>query len=372
MIKVPFNDLRRIHDPLRKELDSAWKKVVDNSSFILGPEVDKFEDEFAIYNGLKGKENAAGVDSGLSALELSLISLDIGRGDQVITTANTFNATVSAIRFTGAMPILVDIDPQTHLMDIHQIQRKITKKTKAIIPVHLYGQQAKMSDIYNIAVKYDIKIIEDACQAHGSLRYNSPPGSLSNAATFSFYPGKNLGAFGDAGIVISKNQELIEKVKKLRNYGQSKKYYHDGKGFNRRLDGLQAAILRVKLPHLEEWNESRRESAKKLIDRLKDVGDLELPIIEEGNKHTYHLFVIMTNNSSELREYLHERGIETGIHYPVPIHLQPAFKDLGIFNGSFPITERNASRMISLPIFPYMKQDEIDHIVDSIKDFYKK
>lgn len=372
-MKVKFNDLNRLHEEIRDQIDDAIKRVIDNNAYVLGKEVETFEENFANYNLMYGKENAAGVSTGMDALELILRAKDIGYGDEVITQTNTFNATASAIVNTGAKPVLVDID-EYYMADIEEIEKKINKKTKAIMPVHLYGQMAKMSNLVGL-IDLDglnISIIEDACQAHGANQYGEPPGGAGDAAAFSFYPGKNLGAFGDGGIVVSKDTKLIEKIKKFRNYGQTKKYHHDECGRNNRLDGLQAAILDVKLNKLNEWNASRNKSAKKYIESLENINEIKLPKTISGNYHVYHLFVIEAEKRDELISHLEKNEIETGIHYPIPIHLQKAFENLGYKKGDFSNAERGAERIVSLPIFPYMRDDEIEYVCENIREFYKK
>ncbi len=368
-MKIPFNDLSRIHLPIKREINRAIKRVIDNNSFILGHEVESFEDAFAKYNGLSGSENCAGISSGTDALELILRAGDIGKGDEVITVANTFFATGSSIAATGASPVFVDVNPRTHLMDVSQVQSKINAKTVAIIPVHLYGQQADMGALRKVADKFNLALVEDACQAHGSRQNGCHPGTSGDAAAFSFYPGKNLGAFGDAGAVVSKDKALIEKIKHLRNYGQTKKYHHDELGSNRRLDGLQAAILNVKLPHLEDWNASRRASASDLITNLFRKNGILLPETAQGNLHSYHLFVVNVDDRQSFIDYLSKRGIETGIHYPVPLYIQQAFSYLKGKRGEFPVTEKLSEKIVSLPIFSGMEKREVEHIANSVSDF---
>ncbi len=371
-MKIPFNDLTRIHEPIRREIDEALKRTIDNNAFILGKEVNDFERNFASYCGQPGENYAAGISNGLNALTLILHALDIGKGDEVIMPANTFNATAAAIRNAGAVPVLVDCEDRTALIDCSQLESRVNANSRAIMPVHLYGQQADMGAIKTFAGRHQLYVVEDAAQAHGSLQNGSEPGKLSNAAGFSMYPGKNLGAFGDAGAVVSRDPSLIERVKRLRNYGQSKKYHHDTVGFNERLDGIQAAILNVKLPYLNEWNKSREVSALGLVERLSDLEELDIPKTAKGNFHTYHLFVIRTQNRDELAKSLNEKGIDTGVHYPVPIHLQPAFDYLGYKKGQFPVAEDWARRGLSLPLFPFMKESELDCIADSVRDFLRK
>ncbi len=372
-MKIPFNDLTRIHEPLKKELDFVWNRVISNNAFILGEEVARFEKLFSQYCGFSSSENAVGVSNGLDALTLILSSLNIKEGDEVITQANTFNATVAAICSVGARPVLVDVNSDTGLMNISKLEKLINLRTKAIIPVHLYGQQVEIEKIYNyLPSKNEIYIVEDAAQAHGALRNGLHPGQQSTAAAFSMYPGKNLGAFGDAGIVVSKEKELIKKIKILQNYGQIKKNDHEVIGSNKRMDGLQAAILSVKLSKLDEWNLSRKKSAQELSERLEKIDAIELPKKDSKNEHIYHLFVIKTDYRDELRNYLFQNGIETGIHYPVPIHLQKPFLFLEYQKGSFPISEDWSNRGLSLPLFPFMSSSELEYISTFIRSFFKK
>ncbi|MEK6910280.1 MAG: DegT/DnrJ/EryC1/StrS family aminotransferase [Nanoarchaeota archaeon] len=370
-MKIPFNDLSRIHDPIRTELDSAWRRIVDANAYILGIEVEKFEENFAQNHGQIGKQNVAGLSSGTDALELILRAKDIGAGDEVITVSNTFFATASSIFAAGAKPVFVDVDHETDLMDVKQVPAKITPRTKAIMPVHLYGQQADMPALRKIADEYKLVLIEDACQAHGARQNGSLPGYLGDAAAFSFFPGKNLGAFGDAGAVLSKDESLIARIKSLRNYGQTEKYHHDVLGSNKRMDGLQAAVLNVKLPHLVDWNESRATAAFYLSERLKEVPGLVLPKTVEGNTHVKHLYVIQVPDRDRLADYLKSNGIDTGIHYPVPIHMQPAFSYLRLKEGELPVTEGLSKRILSLPIFPSMREEELAFLSDRIKSFQK-
>ncbi len=371
-MNVPFNDLTRIHDPLAQEFRAILDKILRNSGFIGGAEVQNFERVFAQYCMMKGESNAAGVSNGTDGLELVLRAMNISEGDEVITVANTFYATASAIRATGAKPVLVDIDPETKLMDTNSLESRINRATRAIMPVHLYGQQADMEAISQIARKNNLLILEDAAQAHGSLQNGNAPGFFGDAAVFSFYPGKNLGALGDGGAVISPNEILIKEVKRLREYGQTKKYEHDALGFNHRLDSLQAAFLSAKLPHLDNWNEGRRNVADRYIEQLSGLDGLKLPVTAPGNTHTYHLFVVETSKRDELAEFLKGQGIQTGIHYPIPIHEQRAFAYLGEKTGAYPHTERSARQSLSLPIFPHMTDQEIDYVSSNIRTFFQK
>lgn len=370
-MKIPFNDLTRIHEPLMPQIRIVLDRIISENSFISGKDIEKFEDSFAKSHGMYGSQNVAGVSSGTDALELILRARNIGIGDEVITVSNTFYATASSIRTVGAKPVFVDIKPDTLLMDVDQVESRITERTRAIMPVHLYGQQADMQKLNSIARKYNLALVEDACQAHGSRQNGFLPGSIGDAAAFSFYPGKNLGAFGDAGAVLSKDTNLIDRIKMLRNYGSKEKYHHDELGFNKRMDTLQAGVLNVKLPHLESWNNSRRESADYLSRQLLDLTGLTLPLTHPGNIHTNHLYVIQVENRNELGKYLKDNGIDTGIHYPVPIHLQPAFAYLGVKKGELPVTEKAAERIISLPIFPEMRKEELDYIASKVTSFLK-
>ena len=363
-MNIPFVDLKRQFDLIKNEVTTKINEVLRNTHFILGEEVEKFEEEFANYCGVK---YGVGVASGSDALTLSLKVLGIGKEDEVITAPNTFIATVDAISRNGATPVFVDIDPETCNIDVAEIEEKITDKTKAIIPVHLYGQPADMDEIIKIAKKYDLKIIEDACQAHGAEYKGKKVGSLSDVGCFSFYPAKNLGAYGDGGMVVTNNEQIAERIKMLRNYGQSKKYYHDFIGYNSRLDEIQAAVLRVKLRYLDEWNDKRREHAKLYNDLLENVSGIETPTEKEFVKHVYHLYVIRCKNRNELQNYLSSKGVSTGIHYPIPVHLQKAYKHLEYKEGDFPITEKYAKEILSLPMFPELTDEEIEVVVGLIR-----
>ena len=367
-MRINFVDLKKQYKTIKPEVDSAIKKVIDNSAFVLGEELEKFEQEFAKFCGCK---YCVGLDNGSSALELGMRVLGIGSGDEVITPANSFIASSSSISFTGARPVLVDCDPKTYNIDPQKIERAITEKTKAIMPVYLYGQPPEMDTILKIAKKHNLYVVEDACQAHGAKYKNKKTGSIGNIAAFSFYPGKNLGAYGDGGALVTNNKKIAEKVSMMRNYGQKKKYHHVFIAWNRRLDNLQAAILRVKLKYLNKWNKLRREHAyfyNKLLKGARVVTPVEL----DGIEHVYHLYVVRVKNRDKLREFLASRGIATGIHYPIPIHLQQAYKDLGYKKGDFPVTEKYAKEILSLPMFPELKESEIKYIVDSIRDFLGK
>ena len=365
-MKVPFMDLSRMHNPLRTKINNGIKGVIDRGDFILGRKVEEFEKNFSKYCGVK---YAAGVSTGTDAIELALRGLNIGKGNEVITAPNSFIATASAISSAGAKPVFADVQYDSGNIDPDEIKKHITNKTKAIIPVHLFGQPADMDEILDIAGKYDLKVIEDACQAHGATYKEKKVGSLGDVAAFSFYPSKNLGCFGDGGIVVSDNKDLIDKIKMLRNYGQSQKYHHDFFAFNKRLDTTQAAVLNIKLPYIDSWNDSRRDSAKKLNEGL--MGIVETPGFPVDRKPVYHLYVIRVESErQELQSFLNMKNIGTGLHYPVPIHLQKAYSELSLKNGDYPVAEDISKRGLSLPMFPFMKDEEINYIVDCIKAFY--
>lgn len=364
---IPFVDLKRQYLSIKEEIDLKVEDVLQHTHYILGENVEAFEEEFADYCSVK---YAVGVASGSDALILSLKSLGIESGDEVITVPNTFIATVDAISKVGAKPVFADVDADTYNIDVNKIEECITDNTKAIIPVHLYGQMADMDPILKLADDYDLKVVEDACQAHGAEYKHKKAGSLGDTGCFSFYPAKNLGAAGDGGIITTNNEELAEKLRMLRNYGQSKKYYHDFIGFNSRLDEIQAAILRVKLKYIDHWNEQRREKAKIYNKLLEKIPQIIRPVEEEFRKHVYHLYVIQCESRDELQDYLSSKGISTGIHYPIPVHLQEAYKKLGYDQLNFPVTERCANKIISLPMFPELKNDEIKYVTDNIDLFY--
>jgi len=363
--QVPFVDLAAQYPTIAAEINEAVAKVIQSTDFILGREVGLFEEEFAAYCEAK---YAVGVDSGTSALELALRAYEIGPGDEVITAANTFIASALAISHAGAKPVLVDVDPYTYTIDVAGIARAITARTKAILPVHLYGHPAHMDPIRQLAEKYGLVVIEDACQAHGARYKGKRTGSLGHAAAFSFYPGKNLGAFGDGGMVVTNDREIAKRLEMLRNYGQKEKYHHQFRGYNRRLDTLQAAILRVKLKYLEKWNASRRWNAKLYQEFLEGTG-VVTPMEAAGAESVWHLYVIRTENRDTLREGLINRGIGASIHYPIPIHLQPAYRDLGSKPGDFPITEAYAQRILSLPMFAELTEAQIEFITQTIREF---
>ena len=362
---IPFVDLSAQYDAIREEVDDAISAVLERSDFILGREVSLLEEEFAAYCEAP---HAIGVDSGISALELTLRAFEIGPGDEVITPANTFIATALAISATGAAPKLVDVDPATYLLDADLVEKAITPRTRAIMPVHLYGHPVDMDPLVELAEKYGLVVIEDACQAHGALYRGRRVGSLAHAAAFSFYPGKNLGAYGDGGMVVTGSDKVSDFVRLARDYGQRAKYEHVVRGYNRRLDTLQAAVLRVKLRHLDSWNEARYRHAE-LYTHLFAGGGTVTPSEAAWARSVWHLYVIRVEHRDALRDYLARRGIATGVHYPIPIHAQPAYASLGHGPGSFPVTERSSAQLLSLPMYAELTPALVERVVDAVGEF---
>lgn len=359
---IPFGDLKRHYFLIKNEIDEAVSGVLNSGWFILGKNLEALENEFAQYCE---KEFGIGVGNGTDALTLALKAYDIGIGDEVITVPNTAIPTIAAIMASGAKPVFVDI-AEDYLIDVNKIQNAITEKTKAIMPVHLYGQCCNMNEILKIAQENNLKVIEDCAQAHGAM-YNNKKVPIGEIGCFSFYPSKNLGAFGDAGMIVTNKQELAEKLKKLRNYGQTNRYHTDFSGYNSRLNEIQAAILRVKLKYLDSWNEKRRQIALLYGELLKQ--EIEHPTESQGNKHIYHLYVIRHKQRDKLQEYLKQKQIQTIIHYPVPLHLQPAYAHLGYKQGDFPMTEKYCNEILSLPIFPELRKHEVKEIVEAVRGF---
>lgn len=362
-MKIRLVDLQAQHQTIAAEINAAIQNVIHNTSFIMGPEVKAFEADFAAYCQA---EYAVGLASGTAALHLALRACNIGPGHEVITTPHTFIATSEAITHAGARPVFVDIDPQTYNLDPTKIEAAITERTKAIIPVHLYGQPADMDPILEIARKHSLRVIEDAAQAHGAEYKGRRVGTLGDAACFSFFPGKNLGAFGDAGAVVTNNTAIAEQVRLLRNHGRHQKYEHVVEGYGERLDTLQAAILQAKLPYLEQWTEARRSLADHYCRRLANHPQITLPFVPQGVRHVYHLFVICVSVRDQILASLREDGIEAGIHYPIPLHLQPAYRYLELTAGSFPVAEAYASKVLSLPLYPEMSTEQVDWVVERL------
>ena len=363
---IPFVDLKVQHNKIKAELQRTIGEVLAAGKFVGGEEVEWFEKEFAQYCGVRF---AVGVGSGTEALHLALLACGVGRGDEVITVPNTFIATAEAITLTGAKPVFVDIDPDTYTMDTAQIKGAITDRTTAIIPVHLYGQAADMEPILTIAERNKLLVIEDAAQAHGALYKGKKVGGFGVVACFSFYPTKNLGAYGDGGAVVTDDEEIAQRVMMLRDHGRKQKYTHEIEGMNSRLDTLQAAILRVKLRYVDQWNQQRGERASLYDTLLKDIEGLVHPTVREGCTHVYHLYVIRVAERDRLQAHLRSKGILTGIHYPVPLHLQPAYGYLRIEKGAYSVTERAATEILSLPMYPELSRENLETVAEEIQRF---
>lgn len=365
-MQIPFLDLKAPYAELKDELDAAYRRVMKSGWFILGDEVRAFEQEFAAYCGAR---YCIGVGNGLEALHLALRAIEIGSGDEVLVPANTYIATWLAVSYTGATPVPVEPDEQTFNLDPSRLEAAITARTKAIIPVHLYGQPADMDAINEIAESRGLHVIEDAAQAHGARYKGQLAGGLSTVAAFSFYPGKNLGGSGDAGAVVTNDADLADKLNVLRNYGSRVKYYNEMKGYNSRLDELQAALLRVKLRHLNEWNERRKGIAEFYFQNLTGAANLGLPQVPAWADPVWHLFVVRHPERDRLQQHLAAAGIGTLIHYPCPPHLQEAYSELGFAAGAFPLTERMAEEVLSLPMGPHLTKIERQHVVETLKAF---
>lgn len=394
IMDIPFLDLKTPHQELEEELVGVFRECLQNASFVGGAQVQGFEEEFAQFCESK---YCIAVNSGTDALRFALIAAGIGPGDEVITVPNTFIATTEAISQTGATPVFVDIDERTYNMDPNKLEDLLRtwnsqlgtrNRLRAVIPIHLYGQPADMDSIQEIADRYGLMVIEDACQAHGALYYSAKnerwkkAGSMGLAAAFSFYPGKNLGACGEGGAVTTNDEGIAQKIRMLRDHGQAKKYYHEFEGYNGRLDSIQAGILRTKLKHLPQWNEKRRHNASLYTQLLlpytlhstPNTRHLSLitPHEPSWSKAVYHLYIIRTQKRAELQKYLSDHGVNTGLHYPIPLHLQNAYQRTRVSDGSYPVTEKVANEILSLPMFPNLTKDQIEYIVTKIKEFYSK
>jgi dTDP-4-amino-4,6-dideoxygalactose transaminase len=371
---VPFFDLTRQYKRIKGEILSATQRVYETGRFILGEEVSAFEKEFSRYCGVR---YGVGVGSGTNALYLALKAAGIGEGDEVVTVANSFIATALAVSFTGATPLFIDIDPKTYTMDPnslelllkHQKGKKSGRKIRAVLPVHLYGHPADMDSIMEIADHYDLVVIEDACQAHGAKYGRRKVGSFGAMGCFSFYPTKNLGGYGDGGMVVTAHQEYEQKLRLLRCYGEREKYHHILKGHNSRLDEIQAAILRVKLKYLDQWNEERRRKANLYTEQLSPLGMI-CPSEKRGVQHVYHLYAIQTGKRDSLQAFLKKNGIDTLIHYPIPIPLQKAYQEMGYRKEDFPLTDQWSRKILSLPFFPEMKESEMEEVARQIKIYF--
>jgi len=365
-MRVPFLDLKSPYAELRDELDAAYRRVMESGWFIMGDELQVFETGFAAYCGVK---HCVGVGNGLEALHLILRALGVGPGDEVIVPSNTYIATWLAVSYAGAKPVPVEPDPDTHNLDPERVQDAITPRTKAMIPVHLYGQCADMDPLRELASRYGVKVIEDAAQAHGAQYKGRRAGSLSDAAAFSFYPGKNLGALGDAGAVVTNDDALADAVRVLRNYGSREKYYNETKGYNSRLDELQAALLTVKMSKLDEWNRRREHVAARYLRELEGAGGVKLPRVPSWADPVWHLFVVQHPERERFQSHLTAAGVGTLIHYPKPPHLQDAYAELGYSRGAFPIAEQIADEVLSLPMGPHMSDADVDFVISQVASF---
>lgn len=365
-MNIPLVDLRAQYLPLKDEISAGMEQALEGMRLFLGPNVQAFEKEFAEFCGVK---HGIGVSDGTAALHIILRALGVGPGDEVITVSHTFIATVEAIVLAGARPVFVDVDPFTYLMDVGQIEARITAATKVIMPVHLYGQTADMDPILEIASRHGLKVVEDACQAHGAEYRGRRAGSLGDAAAFSFYFSKNLGAYGEGGFITTNDDELARKVRMIRDHGSERRYYHEQIGWNGRLDELQAVVLRAKLPHLAAWNEARRDHAARYDELLAGL-PAHTPRVCPENLPVYHLYVIRVPDRDALQAYLKERGVFTGIHYPVPVHLQAALANLGYQAGDLPATEEVAQDILSLPMYPELTDEQIAIVAGTVRAFF--
>jgi len=362
-IKVPYLDLKAQYQSIKPEIDAAIARVLESGQFVLGSEVAGFEEEFAAYSGTA---QCVALNSGTSALHLALLAAGIGPGDEVITVPFTFVASVAAVIYAGARPVMVDIDPRSFTMDPAAIEAAITPRTKAILPVHLYGQSADMDPIMDVARRHGLVVIEDAAQAHGAKYKGRRVGSIGDMACFSFYPGKNLGAYGEGGAVTTSNPGRAQTIRMLRDWGQDRKYHHVLRGFNYRMEGFQGAILRVKLRCLERWTETRRKLVQQYNELLAHAG-VETPTEMPWGRHVYHVYTLRTDDRDGLQSALQAEGIQTGIHYPVPAHLQPAYSDLGYGRGDFPRSEEAATQVLSLPLYPELSPQAVAEVAGAVK-----
>jgi len=368
-MKIPFLNLKIQFEQIKQEVLPMLTEAMENGAFIGGPHVLGFESEFAEFCE---SSHCVGVNSGTDALRFALMAAGVGPEDEVITVPNTFIATTEAISQVGAIPVFVDICHDTYNIDVTKVAEKITRKTKAIIPVHLYGQVVDMDPLLEIAEQNNIVVIEDACQAHGALYKNKKAGSLGIAGCFSFYPGKNLGAFGEGGAVVTQHEEIARKIRMIRDHGQAEKYFHDMEGYNGRLDAIQAGVLRIKLRRLKEWNSARRKNASYYNELLSDVPSVTIPLESDFGESVYHLYVILVDGRDDLQEFLNKKGVATGLHYPLPLHLQKAYAHLDYKEDSFPVTEEVSRHLLSLPMFPELERAQIEYVVSSIREFLEK
>ena len=366
---VPMNDLKVQYDQIKTDVDAALQGVIDSCAFILGPSVTAFEEAYAAYCEVA---HCVAVSNGTDALVLALRAAGVGEGDEVITTPHTFGATTEAICHVGARPIFVDIEDEYFTLDASQVEARITDRTRAIVPVHIYGHMADMDPLIEIAGRRELAVIEDAAQSQGARYRRRRAGSVGLAGCFSFYPGKNLGAYGDAGGITTHSQELADRVRSLRNHGQDRKrkFYYNEVGYNHRMDGFQGAVLGVKLPHLDAWNDRRRAIAERYRAGLADVAEVRVPGEADWAHHVYHLFVVRVPDREALAAALKEKGVQTAVQYPIPLHLTPAYADLGYRRGHLPLCERACEEIISLPIYPDLDDDGADYVVEQVRSFY--
>lgn len=367
-MKIPFLDLRAQLPEIRSEIEERFSRIIDNTAFVCGKEVHEFEDTFSKLQKVK---YTVGLSSGTDGNHLALLCCGIGKGDEVIVPVNTFIATAEAISYTGAIPVFVDVDERTFNIDVNKIEEKITAQTIAINPVHLFGQPAGLKPIKEIAKKYNLFITEDAAQAHLAEYNGKRVGGIGDIASWSFYPGKNLGAWGEAGAITTNSEEMYIKAKKMRDHGSEKKYYHELIGYNYRMSEFQAAVLNVKMKYIEKWTEMRRKNAERYNVRLGEIDQVISPSELEDVKHGYHLYVIRVKDRDKLKMFLEESGIWTGLHYPIPLHLTQAYSYLGYKKGDFPVAERLADEILSLPMYPELTEEQIDSVCEKIKTFYK-
>jgi dTDP-4-amino-4,6-dideoxygalactose transaminase len=365
-MNIPLVDLKKQYLNINEEINFAIQSVLNDTAFILGKYTKEFENNFANYCGVK---YCVGVNSGTDALFLSFLAIGLKAGDEIITVPNTFFATTEYLVHIGAKPVFVDIDPDTYLIDVNKIENAVTARTKAIIPVHLGGQIVDMEKIMYIAKKYKLKVIEDCAQAHGAEYKGKKAGNFGDVGIYSFYPGKNLGAYGDAGCIITNDEKIADFIRMYRDHGRINKYEHKHEAYSSRMDGIQAAVLNVKLKYLDQWVEKRRSVAKKYNELLSNK--IKKPVESSENKHAYHLYMISVERRDELKHYLELKGIEAGVHYPIPLHLQPAYKYLNITSGSLPVAEELAKHELSLPIFPELADEEIEYIANCVNDFFE-
>jgi dTDP-4-amino-4,6-dideoxygalactose transaminase len=364
-MNIPFVDLKAQYADIHSEIDTAIGDVVESTRFVGGPPVTNFEKQFGDFCGAP---YAIGVSSGTAALHVALVATGIGPDDEVITVPNTFIATTEAITMAGAKPVFVDVEPESYNIDADRIEEALTPRTKAILPVHLYGQPADMDPVMEIARRHDLVVIEDACQAHGAEYKGKKVGTFGHVGCFSFYPGKNLGAYGDGGMVVTDDPSVADTIRLLSNHGRVDRHQHSREGFNYRLDTLQAAILSVKLKHLERWNAQRRDHARRYSELLAGL-EVKTPVEKEFAKHVFHLYIIRLSRRDELAEHLSSRGIAVGMHYPLALHQQEAYAHLNYPLGSFPVSEACAREVLSLPMFPELSEAQIQHVVAAIEEF---